>query len=224
LYTIDLSSASLENGATLEKTFVRDLIPDFTAAGGLMPEKLEGLAVDENGVWVINDNDGVDDNSGETQLLNLGKLGLGQNLKGTNGKDKVFGSVDDDRLLGRNDNDRLTGGDGNDILIGGKGVDRLTGGDGDDTFVLKRGDLRDRADKIFDFEVDSDVIDVQKVFRGGKFNSDTPFDDYILLGGTGNRTKVAIDQNGNEEGEDYRTLVVLRGVDVDTVDADSFLF
>lgn len=69
LYSINLSD--LANGDTITKYFVRDLISDFTAAGGLMPEKLEGLAVTENGVWVINDNDGVDDNSGETQLLSF---------------------------------------------------------------------------------------------------------------------------------------------------------
>jgi|GEM_PF-105805 hypothetical protein len=69
LYSINLSD--LSSGDTIEKYFVRDLIPDFTAAGGLMPEKLEGLAVTENQIWVINDNDGVDDNSGETQLVSL---------------------------------------------------------------------------------------------------------------------------------------------------------
>lgn len=69
LYSINLSEA--ENGDTLEKQFVRDLIPAFTATGGLMPEKLEGLAVTEDAIWVINDNDGVDDNSGETQLVKL---------------------------------------------------------------------------------------------------------------------------------------------------------
>lgn len=69
LYSINLSG--VENGTTLEKNFVRDLIPDFTAGGGLMPEKLEGLAVTKDKIWVINDNDGVDDNSGETQLIAL---------------------------------------------------------------------------------------------------------------------------------------------------------
>jgi hypothetical protein len=27
----------------------------------------------DNTIYIVNDNDGVDDNSGETQLLNLGK-------------------------------------------------------------------------------------------------------------------------------------------------------
>ena len=43
--------------------------------GGLVPEKIEGAALMANGdVLIINDNDGVDDNSGETQLLNLGNI------------------------------------------------------------------------------------------------------------------------------------------------------
>ena len=69
LYSINLSG--LEAGDTIEKEFVRNLIPDFTATGGLMPEKLEGLAVTEDNIWIINDNDGVNDNSGETQLISL---------------------------------------------------------------------------------------------------------------------------------------------------------
>lgn len=58
---------------TLDKTLVKDLIPDLQTPGGLIYEKIEGSAVMPNGdVWIINDNDGVDDNSGETQLMNLG--------------------------------------------------------------------------------------------------------------------------------------------------------
>jgi hypothetical protein len=45
------------------------------APKGLVPEKIEGLAVTKDGyVWIINDNDGVKDNNGETQLLNMGQL------------------------------------------------------------------------------------------------------------------------------------------------------
>lgn len=48
----------------------------FGPAGGLTPEKLEGLAVFADGTaLIVNDNDGVDDNSGETQLLQV-DLGL----------------------------------------------------------------------------------------------------------------------------------------------------
>ena len=40
-----------------------------------MPEKLEGLCVLQDGTaLIVNDNDGVDDNSGETQLIEVGDL------------------------------------------------------------------------------------------------------------------------------------------------------
>ncbi len=73
LYQIDVTG--LSDGDTLSKTLLRDLMPDLAAQGGLVPEKIEGAAVLKNGdVLIINDNDGVDDNSGETQLLNLGDI------------------------------------------------------------------------------------------------------------------------------------------------------
>ena len=60
---------------TVEKTLVKDLVPYLEAPGGLLYEKIEGMAVMDNGdVYVCNDNDGVDDNSGETQLLNVGGI------------------------------------------------------------------------------------------------------------------------------------------------------
>ena len=71
IYQIDLANATADS--TISKTLMRDLIPDLTATGGMVPEKVEGLAVTATGdVWVNNDNDGVDDNSGENQLLRIG--------------------------------------------------------------------------------------------------------------------------------------------------------
>lgn len=73
LYRIDLTGVAPD--ASVTKTLVRDLLPDLKAPGGLVPEKIEGLAVLADGkVVIVNDNDGVNDNSGETQLLNLGAL------------------------------------------------------------------------------------------------------------------------------------------------------
>ena len=36
--------------------------------------RLRGRPMDDGNVYVCNDNDGVDDNSGETQLLNVGGI------------------------------------------------------------------------------------------------------------------------------------------------------
>ncbi|WP_417205693.1 esterase-like activity of phytase family protein [Antarctobacter sp.] len=64
----DMTPAAL--GADLPvvtKEEVRDLIPDLKSYGGYVVDKVEGLAIFEDGtVWVSTDNDGVDDSSGET--------------------------------------------------------------------------------------------------------------------------------------------------------------
>jgi hypothetical protein len=63
------------NFPVVNKKLVRDLMPDLEATGGLVLEKIEGLAVSEDGdVLVVNDNDGVDDSNGETQLLRFEEL------------------------------------------------------------------------------------------------------------------------------------------------------
>lgn len=76
LYRIDLSGWSdgdiISSG---DKDLVRDLMPDLLGLGGLVPEKIEGSAVTPSGnVWIVNDNDGIKDNNGETQLLSLGQV------------------------------------------------------------------------------------------------------------------------------------------------------
>jgi len=54
---------------------VRDLIPDLATNGGYTLEKIEGMAVDAEGTgWLITDNDGVDDSSGETMFWSIGKM------------------------------------------------------------------------------------------------------------------------------------------------------
>lgn len=73
LYRIDLSGAA--DGATLRKTLVRDLMADLRATKGPILEKVEGLAVLASGeALFVTDNDGVNDSSGETQLVRLGRI------------------------------------------------------------------------------------------------------------------------------------------------------
>ncbi|MFK5914465.1 MAG: esterase-like activity of phytase family protein [Woeseiaceae bacterium] len=79
IYKISIKGlvATADDGSTpnfpiVNKTLARDLMGDLKATGGLILEKIEGLAVTEDGtVLVVNDNDGVDDSNGETQLLRL---------------------------------------------------------------------------------------------------------------------------------------------------------
>jgi outer membrane protein assembly factor BamB len=60
----------------VEKTLVRDLLPDLKAAtNGYVVDKVEGFTIDAAGdAFVVTDNDGVDDSSGETLFLRLGNL------------------------------------------------------------------------------------------------------------------------------------------------------
>lgn len=57
----------------VSKTLVRDLVSDLEAPGGLILEKIEGMALHHGEILVVNDNDGVDDSNGETQLLRLNR-------------------------------------------------------------------------------------------------------------------------------------------------------
>ncbi|WP_061929363.1 esterase-like activity of phytase family protein [Aureimonas sp. AU22] len=61
---------------TVEKTVVRDLVPDLKAqTAGYVVDKVEGLAIDKDGTaFIVTDNDGVDDSSGETLFFAVGKL------------------------------------------------------------------------------------------------------------------------------------------------------
>ncbi|MGV0838192.1 esterase-like activity of phytase family protein [Mycolicibacterium thermoresistibile] len=59
----------------LSKTPARDLLPDLRATHGFTQEKVEGLAVGGNGhLYVVTDNDGLDDANGETVFLDLGPV------------------------------------------------------------------------------------------------------------------------------------------------------
>ncbi|MDM7932542.1 esterase-like activity of phytase family protein [Tabrizicola sp.] len=57
------------------KELVRDLIPDLNLHGGYTSEKVEGFAVDAAGIgWLVTDNDGTNDSSGETYFWSIGAL------------------------------------------------------------------------------------------------------------------------------------------------------
>jgi hypothetical protein len=60
---------------TVGKRLVRDLLPALRADQGWVQDKVEGLAVAGNGqAYAVTDNDAVDDATGETVFLRLGRL------------------------------------------------------------------------------------------------------------------------------------------------------
>jgi len=59
----------------VSREVVRDLIPDLTSTGGYVLDKVESLAITPDGTaWLMTDNDGVDDSSGETMFWSIGQL------------------------------------------------------------------------------------------------------------------------------------------------------
>ncbi|NQX26467.1 esterase-like activity of phytase family protein [Microbacteriaceae bacterium VKM Ac-2854] len=74
IYTVPLPSEAGSSELTvLPKTLAVDVLPTLLAGAGWTQEKLEGLTVGGDGdVYVITDNDGVDDANGETVFANLG--------------------------------------------------------------------------------------------------------------------------------------------------------
>ena len=66
-------TSATEAPQVLPKTLARNLVPDLQATKGFVQEKVEGFAVAGNGnLYVVTDNDGLDDANGETQFLDLG--------------------------------------------------------------------------------------------------------------------------------------------------------
>ena len=77
VYAVDPGSVDLvSHGAplpVLDKTLLRDLLPVLDRASISVPDKVEGLGLGRDGrVWLVTDNDGVDENYGETLFRRVG--------------------------------------------------------------------------------------------------------------------------------------------------------
>lgn len=72
----DLKPAELGSALpVVKKELVRDLIADLAGHGGYTSEKVEGFAVDAAGNgWLVTDNDGTNDSSGETFFWSIGAV------------------------------------------------------------------------------------------------------------------------------------------------------
>jgi Ca2+-binding RTX toxin-like protein len=71
--------------------------------------------------------------------INLAKAKVPTSINAGEGKDFIFGGVNDDVILGGGGNDRITGMHGNDVIFGGMENDRLVGGRGNDQLYGDEG-------------------------------------------------------------------------------------
>ena len=81
-------------------------------------------------------------------------------LNGGAGNDTLNGGAGADILNGQDGSDTLNGGTENDTLNGGAGLDTLTGGTGIDTFIFQFGHSGSSPDRITDFAIGTDKIDL----------------------------------------------------------------
>lgn len=72
----DMKAAVLGGELPLvSKELVRDFLPDLKSTNGYVVDKIEGFAIDVNGVgYAVTDNDGVDDSNGETLFFSTGQM------------------------------------------------------------------------------------------------------------------------------------------------------
>lgn len=70
---LDLQPAPMDGSLpVVAKELVHDLMPELLQLSGYVPDKVEGMAITgEGAIWVVNDNDGVDDSSGETLFFRI---------------------------------------------------------------------------------------------------------------------------------------------------------
>ncbi|WP_306214229.1 esterase-like activity of phytase family protein [Actinoplanes sp. RD1] len=74
VYRFDVP-ASWTGVPTVRKRLVKDLLPALRADHGWVQDKVEGLAIAGNGqAYAVTDNDAIDDATGETVFLRLGRL------------------------------------------------------------------------------------------------------------------------------------------------------
>lgn len=95
------------------------------------------------------------------------------------GNDVVYAGAGDDIIIGGEGHDVIDAGSGDDVIIGGSGKDMMTGGEGADTFVLKgirdTGIKKGKWDRIVDFEVGVDKIDLSAIDANTKAAGDQAF-------------------------------------------------
>lgn len=118
----------------------------------------------------------------------------------------VVGGDGNDNLTGSTRDDVLVGGLGNDWLRGKAGADTLTGGDGRDTFAFAKADAGKGLDRVTDFKVGTDRLDLSD-FLPGKGAKGTPWADWIRAVDSAEATTVQA-----KVGTVWHDLVVLEGV------------
>ncbi|MCP5072975.1 MAG: calcium-binding protein [Rhodobacteraceae bacterium] len=183
--TINLSEDAAQGTDTVQSTVGWTLGDNFENLTLIGSDHIDGYGNVESNTITGNQGNNVLNGLGSADTL-YGGAG-DDKVNGGNGIDNLFGGDGDDRLRGQKGadimkseagddglyggegNDNLFGGDDNDILKGGMGRDKLYGGDDADVFLYTKAAHSKNdatADKIQDFELGLDTIDLSGVAAG----------------------------------------------------------
>ncbi|MBD2060624.1 hypothetical protein H6F88_32295 [Oculatella sp. FACHB-28] len=156
-------------------------------------------------------NDIMKGNAGADRLFS----GSGNDvLDGGSGRDQLTGGIGQDRLLGQR---------GSDVLIGGSGQDILTGGRDKDLFVFEK--LSAEGDRITDFNVRQDALDLRRIFAkpafaGGRAHAlHTQLIQSVQMGAD---TQIQVDADGIGAGKTFVTLATLQNVTATAISCHNF--
>ncbi|AKB06509.1 RTX toxins and related calcium binding protein [Vibrio cholerae] len=134
---------------------------------------------------------------GDDRIYGQGGVDL---MFGGSGNDQLYGGEGNDGLRGGSGKDTLDGGAGNDILIGGLGNDILTGGSGEDLFKWVDGDLDGGRDRITDFKIGEDKIDLRDLFSDETRTLEQLLNDNVIdTTGQGQNSEIVINKGPTEQ-------------------------
>lgn len=142
--------------------------------------------------------------------LRQGQATIGSDSDTITNVENIIGSAFGDHLEGDGNANRIEGGDGDDRIEAGGGADTLIGGQGDDVLLGQGGAdifvLGDGHDKVIDFELGVDTLDLSSVLA----DAGGTIDGFLALVSDGTDTAVQIDSNGG--GDDFVDIATLAGV------------
>lgn len=143
-------------------------------------------------------------------------------LHGNQQADLLYGGEGNDQLHGGLGDDILDGGPGDDLLLGGAGRNTLTGGPGADRFSFRQ--LTGELDRITDFDIGQDRIDLRGVIKGVlTAQTLTDFLQITSPGPTELTRFVALDPTGS--GSQFTPLFQIDDVpDAVLLDPNTYLF
>ena len=142
-------------------------------------------------------------------------------LLGQRGRDFLHGGAGNDTLKGGRGNDQLTGGTGGDIVVGGLGDDVLIGGEGKDRFVYRS--IADRGDRIKDFNLKDDLLDLSKIFHASYHSATEIFDQALRWKQVGSATVVQVKLTDRASSQQFEHLLKLDNVTAAELSQDNFI-